>query len=118
MTPRNVVARLTLLLISLAVLSQVALGQTPSFAGRYNTNWGEVILSQTGDHVTGSYSGKFTGTITRTVKADQLHFEWKQPNDQSGHGVFALSPDGRTLAGTWGLNESETNGGDWSGTRQ
>jgi hypothetical protein len=120
MTPRNVVALTIVSLALLAVLGlgQVAVAQAPSFTGRYNTNWGEVTLSQAGDSVTGSYSGKFTGAVTGTVSGGKLHFEWKQTNGESGRGVFGLGLDGRALTGTWGSNASETDGGDWSGTRQ
>ena len=118
MTPRYVPLVLVVFVASLGILRHTALGQTPSFTGRYDTNWGEVILSQTGDRVTGSYSGKYSGSISGTVNGGTLHFQWRQTNDQFGRGVFRLSPDGRALAGTWGVNDSETNSGDWSGGRR
>jgi hypothetical protein len=117
MNQRVMLALLIVLLSPLAFPVQAALAQRPSFTGRYNTNWGPVVLTQSGQDVTGSYTGKFSGSISGTVKDRTLHFSW-QGNGESGRGIFALSADGRTLTGTWGKNESATSGRNWSGVRE
>jgi hypothetical protein len=117
MNQRVMLALLIVLLSPRAFPVQAALAQRPSFTGRYNTNWGQVVLTQSGQDVTGSYTGKFSGSISGTVKDRTLHFSW-QGNGESGRGIFALSADGRTLTGTWGKNESATSGRNWSGVRE
>ena len=99
-------------------LSLVYSADSP-FAGEWETNWGDLVIESSEEKLTGSYSGKFTGTIEGSVKDDgTFHFVWKQKNAEWGSGVFTLSEDGKKLDGTWGGAESETNGGAWTGTRK
>ena len=92
-------------------------GDSP-FAGTWETNWGELVIKESGEKLTGNYKGKFSGSIEGEVKDSKFHFTWKQPNAEWGSGVFTVSEDGKKLTGTWGGGESATNGGPWTGTRK
>lgn len=111
---QRVVLSLLIVLSSLAVPVRAALAQQPSFTGRYSTNWGAVVLTQSGQDVTGSYSGKFSGSISGTVKDRTLQFAWRG-DGESGRGIFELSGDGRTLTGTWGKAKAPRAGGTGPG---
>lgn len=89
-------------------------------AGRYETDFGTLVLSQQGDRVTGTYSGEYNGRIEGRLSGWKLSFRWTQPDGQSGRGVFNFFFDmtEQTLprfTGTWGAGESEDDGGTWNG---
>jgi hypothetical protein len=54
MNQRVMRSLLIVLLSPLAFPVQAALARRPSFTGRYNTSWGAVVLTQSGQDVTGS----------------------------------------------------------------
>jgi len=69
-----------------------------------------------GDQVTGGYSnGKVDGFIEGEVRNGVLHFTWSE-GDIKGHGIAESQRD--TLRGTWGTDEAQQGGGDWTGVRR
>ena len=91
-----------------------------SWAGRWETNWGALTLTQSGTTVTGSYThdgGKITGTVSGTT----LTGTWSEgptfagPND-AGPLVFKLGADGKSFSGLWNY-EGKTPDKSWNGTR-
>ncbi len=88
-----------------------------SFTGRWSTNWGPMEMTQKGSQVMGHYTGQFKGIIDGTVSFNRLDFAWSQPNGEHGRGYFVLSDDGNSFEGMWGMNDSDSDGGIWSGTR-
>ena len=89
----------------------------PDFSGSWDTNWGRIELTQRGNKVMGHYTGQYTGIIDGTVTGSRLNFTWSQSNGQYGKGYFDISPDGATISGSWGAQESDSDGGEWNGTR-
>ena len=88
-----------------------------TFSGDWETNWGPLHLSQNGNTVTGNYEGDYPGTMTGTIKGNRLSFNWEGSNGEKGKGYFILSEDGNSIAGSWGSENSDSNGGEWTGER-
>lgn len=90
-----------------------------NFSGTWTTDFGKVVLTQSGNKVSGTYDSP-QGTIDGTVEpGGKLRFKWVQT---SGHGVgeFVLGADGMTFYGTWhytGANGEVGIGGNWKGKR-
>lgn len=83
------------------------------FSGRWNTNYGEVILQQSGSSVSGSYyngSASIRGYLSGYV----LEGDWLQTNG-SGRFRFELARDGGSFTGIWGRSASNSDGGAWNG---
>ena len=103
-------------LIAFSVLSLHA--EEENFTGDWETAWGPVSLVQKGNEVLGTYAGDlFPGKLSGVVKGNVLSFTWTGDNNEVGKGVFILSADGQSFKGTWGGGGSETDGGQWNGTR-
>ncbi len=90
---------------------------TRSFTGVWNTNWGPMKMTQKGSQVMGHYTGQFKGIIDGTVSGNRLDFTWSQPNGEHGRGYFIISGDGNSFDGAWGMNDSDSDGGCWTGAR-
>lgn len=91
-----------------------------SFSGTWKTNWGDVVLEQKGNLVTGTFSGKYSGTIKGKSKAYRLDFTWEDDKGNSGKGYFELVHDGKriNLEGKFGYGDSNDDGGNWTGYRE
>jgi hypothetical protein len=88
-----------------------------SFTGKWNTNWGPMDITQKGSQVMGHYTGQYKGIIEGTVSGNRLDFTWSQPDGQFGKGYFIISSDGSSINGAWGMKDSDSDGGPWTGTR-
>ncbi|HPN81882.1 MAG TPA: hypothetical protein PLM00_00725 [Spirochaetota bacterium] len=89
---------------------------TGPFFGRWETAWGRVALLQLGNQVMGLYNGQYRGLISGTVEEKTLKFEWIQTGEK-GHGFFTLNDGNNAFTGKWGSGESDSDGGDWNGTK-
>jgi hypothetical protein len=91
-----------------------------SYAGQWSTTWGDMTLTQDGDHVSGTYTHPWhTGTIDGTLSNGVLTFNWIQSNrPQGGRGTFTLSADGKSFSGSYTNNQADVGSGNWSGTRK
>jgi hypothetical protein len=95
--------------------------QTGGWSGTWSTNWGTMILSQSGNQVSGTYTHD-SGIIVGTISGDVLYGTWSEaptyspPND-AGDVVLTISPDGNSLTGQWRYGSSGSWSGSWSGTR-
>lgn len=86
-----------------------------SFAGVWETTFGTMTLTQTGDAVTGEYSlGAATATIDGKVKDGRLTFTYVEPRAR-GEGWFELAEDGRSFTGKW-RQAGDEQWRDWRGT--
>jgi len=103
-----------------AVLGIVGLcmmiGAVPSQAGCpvdgvFQSDWGEVQLSENGDQVTGTWRN---GTVSGQRVGDVIHYTWTQGGTPMGRGYWQVSPDCARLSGPWGNGNSETGGGFWN----
>jgi hypothetical protein len=90
------------------------------WAGTWSTNWGTMVLSQSGNQVTGTYTWD-SGHIVGTVSGNVLTGTWSEaptyaPPDDAGDVVLTISPDGQSLSGQWRYDSAGSWYG-WSGTR-
>ncbi len=109
-------------LILLVLVAQIFFGlsapaqQPPSFAGTWQTTFGDMVLQQDGVNVTGAYvSAGLTGQITGKVEGRTLTFTYKEPA-AAGEGSFDLSPDGASFTGRWRVAGTQP-WGEWQGQR-
>lgn len=88
-------------------------------SGKWDTNWGELVLTQSGNKVTGTYvhdKGKIKGGLIGNV----LKGTWSEaptyaPNKDAGNFEFTFTEN--SFKGKWGYgNEKLT--GTWTGTRK
>lgn len=87
-----------------------------SFAGIWQTTFGEMRCTQTADQVSGTYdfSEDDPGRINGRVEGRKLTFRY-QDSDGEGEGWFQLAADGHAFAGQWRKDGSEWD--DWTGKR-
>ena len=91
---------------------------TYSWAGEWKTNWGDMILTQNGAKVSGTYTydnGKISGTVSGNI----LTGTWSEspsyaPPDDAGEVEFVMSADGKSFTGKWRYG-SEGSWGNWEG---
>lgn len=101
------------------------------FSGEYYSDWGPIILTQTGKTVRGEYQNEndqSTGTIRGEVieEGNRMEFEWSETlvkedgtiQRASGIGYFILSENQEYINGEWKLEGSEDWDGTWSAQRQ
>ncbi len=108
---------LILIIFACIIAASTSESKTADFTGRWKTNWGPMEMTQKGSEVMGHYTGQFKGIIDGTASGKRLEFTWSQPNGEHGRGYFILSEDGNSINGMWGMDDSDSNGGNWTGTR-
>ena len=91
------------------------------WAGTYDTNWGIMTLSQSGNKVSGTYEYQ-DGRIIGTVSGTTFTGTWSesptyQPPDQAGDVILKLSNGGTALSGQWRYGFSGVWSGDWKGIK-
>lgn len=109
---------LTLAIVTFLLCSASSVRAQPvsnEFDGLFDTEWGRVRLSQTGDNVTGTYSYGEGGTIEGSVVDGRLQFRYLDGSG-AGEGWFELSPDGIDLNGMW-RGDGSPSWGTWGGSR-
>ena len=92
-----------------------------NWSGTWNTNWGEMIVTQSGDQISGTYTwdnGKIEGTITGNVFSGT----WSEapsyaPPDDAGDMELTISADFNSLTGKWRYGSSGEWDGSWEGSR-
>ncbi len=93
--------------------SKQPLGQHNSFAGRWNTTYGPLIITQSGSNLTGSYyNGK--ASLKGTMIGKRLDYIWRESTG-SGNGSFVLSNNGNSFSGFWTAGSSTKM--PWNGSR-
>jgi len=101
--------------------------QAPIVAGQIDGSWGtrwgsqvcNLVLTQNGTNVTGTYTttGAPPGTVTGTFASNVLTGTWADQGGGRGGLVLTFTPDSRSFTGTWGSGDSNSNGGGWTGSR-
>ena len=87
------------------------------FAGKWDTNRGELDVVQEGCEAEGTLKGigggyyKFEGHVTN----DTWDFKWKGPEGR-GKGYFKMDPAGKKFTGEHGEGDNNTGKGSWDGT--
>jgi hypothetical protein len=90
-----------------------------NYAGKWETDWGTMVLAQQGNKVTGNYtwdSGKVSGTIVDGVFVGT----WSEapsyaPDKDAGDLVFYFTKDCNSFSGNWNYGTHKP-GTSWSGT--
>ena len=91
------------------------------WAGTWETTYGTMILSQSGNQVTGSYEHS-NGIITGTVSGNILYGTWSEAPtytapDYAGDVQLTISPNGFTFTGGWRNGSSGSWSMNWNGTK-
>ncbi len=86
-----------------------------SWEGEWETNWGNMVLTQSGASVVGTYTHD-QGRISGTVSGNTLTGTWSEapsygPDHDAGDLKFVMSADGISFTGEWRYGSS----GSWSG---
>lgn len=89
-----------------------------SFAGKWDSTWGRMVVQQDGTHVHGTFTGYREGGVSGDLEGNVWKFIWDQrvPR-QHGHGFLQVSPDGEHLEGRWGYDKDDLEGGRWAADR-
>jgi hypothetical protein len=90
-----------------------------TWAGKWDTRWGPLELTQANAAVQGKYQyGSVRGTLTGTADGNYLEFDWREEEGGAGtgQGMFVMQADGKSFAGGWGVHD-RTGSGSWDGTR-
>lgn len=88
--------------------------QDPSFAGTWDTTYGEMTLQVEGARVRGSYGGK--NAIEGSVSGRKLTFTYSE-GSVAGEGTFELAADGLSFEGKW-REKRKTEWGAWKGKKR
>src|SRR5690242_8809908 len=103
-----------LIVVVALAFGSVAVAVTPAkvdVTGTYHSNYDDVKLVQDGDRVHGTYVCCGGGTIEgRIIEGRTLRYEWRQ-SDWQGMGVWTIGQG--HLDGTWGTDQSASDGGRW-----
>ncbi len=86
------------------------------FTGAWDTNYGEIRLTQTGQRITGCYGEGEVGshTVDGTLEGAVFFGQWRE-GDNTGTMAFALTQEGE-LSGVWGTGPTDRTT-RWDGKR-
>jgi hypothetical protein len=92
------------------------------WTGTWNSDWGEMILQQSGNEVSGTYTHD-QGRIQATVSGSKLIGTWSEapsysPTGDAGDVELMMSQDCRSFSGNWRYGSEGDWSGGWIGTRQ
>ncbi len=92
-----------------------------TWEGEWDSNWGHMVLTQSGNVVTGTYTHD-SGRINAVVSGGKLVGTWSEapsyaPDKDAGDIEFIMSADGKTFSGSWGYG-SNLSGGSWTGSKR
>lgn len=110
----------TALILTLLCASAV-LAQNCDWTGTWNTDFGQMVLQQSGSTVTGTYTSD-QGQIQATASGNKLTGTWtevpsRMPPSDAGDMEFTISDDCSSFSGNWRYGSSGGWSGSWSGTR-
>lgn len=103
--------------------SSPAADPSTPWSGTWDSDWGPMELSQSGNQVTGTYEHN-GGRITGTLSANTLSGTWSETPtytapDDAGDFTFTLAADGKSFSGEWWYgSRSGKADGSWSATRK
>lgn len=92
-----------------------------SWQGTWQTNWGDMMLVQNDNKVTGTYTHD-QGKIIGTVSGDTLIGTWSEypsyaPSSDAGDIAFTMAADGKSFSGQWRYG-SEGSWANWEGAKR
>ena len=97
---------------------EVVVYDCSDFSGNWDTNLGDLEISQKGCDAEGTLFGIGGGAykIEGTVTDETFDFEWKGPKGR-GMGYFKMDESGDKFVGEMGEGEENTGKGKWDGER-
>ncbi len=113
---------LWLIVLAMLIALSCAQAQDCSWTGTWSTKWGEMVLQQSDNQVTGNYSSD-SGLIEGTVFGNVLRGTWtetpsRSPPNDAGDFEFTISADCQSFDGNWRYGfEGDSWNGDWDGNR-
>jgi hypothetical protein len=93
------------------------------WTGSWDSDWGIMEFTQTGDKVTGTYThdnGKIEGTVSgNTLTATWSESPTYKPPKDAGDVVITIADDGKSFAGNWRYSSGSGKwDGAWKATRK
>jgi hypothetical protein len=114
--------RLVEMALILALLcASAVLAQDCDWTGTWNTDYGQMVLQQSGSTVTGTYTSN-QGQIQGTASGSKLTGTWSEapsraPPGDAGDIEFTMSDDCNSFSGNWRYGSSGDWSGSWGGTK-
>ncbi len=109
------------------LLSNLQSSSDNDIQGKWQSNWGEMVLQQSGNKITGTYATS-NGKVYGVLNGNTLTGFWTQ--DSSGRACSTVKygtrywgriqfdfDQGKRFSGKWGYCEAPPTGGGWTGTR-
>lgn len=93
------------------------------WAGRWQTNWGQLELFVDGKQIRGAFrylsqGAERVGLLIGQTEGNVLTFTWvEQKGTDKGRGKFFAAPDSAKFSGMYGYADSDSDGGEWCGVR-
>lgn len=104
----------TLVAVSPIAEARMPVARELQLGGTWDSTYGEVTLTQTGNQIRGAYRCCGGGTLDGYLRGSEVRFHWKEPRGAGeGEGVWRVQRDG-SLQGSWGTGQSDTNGSTWN----
>ncbi|MEI6293545.1 MAG: hypothetical protein WCP36_07660 [Methanomicrobiales archaeon] len=111
------------MLVALTILVQSALSAgttTCDLTGTWNTDFGKMVITQSGSTVHGEYDHD-AGRLDGTMSGKTLTGRWSESPSYKGPGdaggvVLTISDNCASFTGTWGYDQASSGSG-WSGTK-
>ena len=96
--------------------SREAAATCGDFSGIYQTHYGPLRLTRTGDRVRGVYTSerRDDSSITGTVRGNVLTGRWREPG-RGGTFRFELDPDGLSFTGSFAFDGDASQTSEWGG---
>lgn len=86
-------------------------------SGRWDSDFGLIVLEQDGTQVTGTYNCCGGGRVIGSVRDEELSLTWEDPGNGRGWSRFRIESGGRRLNGTWGSEGTAQARGAWNAWR-
>ena len=104
----------TLVAVAPLAEARMPVARELQIGGTWDSTYGEVTLTQTGNQIHGVYRCCGGGTLDGYLRGSEVRFHWKEPRGAGeGEGVWRVQRDG-SLQGSWGTSQSDTNGSTWN----
>lgn len=107
---------LELFLILTMLCALILQSHSCDWTGLWDTNYGQLVLFQSGNYVNGTYTFANGGEINGTTSGNTLVGNWTQ-TDSSGTLEFMMVGDCNSFSGNWRYGDSGKWLGNWDGNR-
>lgn len=105
------------LLFTFAFMLLMQFCMSQSLNATYQTEWGEMTLTQSGTQVTGTYTHE-NGKIKGVLNGKTLTGTWTQTGGKHGKFRFEFNDDFSSFTGKWNHNDAQPTRVGWNGKRK